>query len=97
MDTAALLHWPVARLNGGVCAVSQLEELQRLSEARLMLVETADIQWRSPSHEALEQASASSTCACAIHAVINKKKRQITIYIDIYVYICMNMYICIHM
>ena len=57
MDTAALLHWPVARLNGGVCAVSQLEELQRLSEARLMLVETADIQWRSPSHEALEQAS----------------------------------------
>lgn len=62
LDTAALLHWPPARLAGGVCAPSQLGELERLSPARTMLVEAADIVWRSVSSSAIEQAK---SCAGA--------------------------------
>jgi rRNA maturation endonuclease Nob1 len=47
LDTAALLHWPVERLVGGVCAVSQQEELQRLDASRSMLVETVELEWRA--------------------------------------------------
>ena len=62
MDTAALLHWPPNRLAGGVCATSQRQELERLSTARAMLIETADIQWRVPAPASLNDAkSAAST------------------------------------
>jgi rRNA maturation endonuclease Nob1 len=60
LDTAALLHWPPARLAGGVCAYSQRSELERLSPARMMLVESADILWRDVPSSAIEQAK---TCA----------------------------------
>ncbi len=62
LDTAALLHWPPARLAGGICASSQRSELERLSPARTMLVEAADIQWRDVSPSAIEQAK---NCASA--------------------------------
>ena len=58
LDTAALLHWPPVRLAGGVCAPSQRAELERLSPARTMLVEAADILWRRASASAMEQAKA---------------------------------------
>ena len=62
LDTAALLHWPPNRLAGGVCATSQRQELERLSTARAMLIETADIQWRVPAPASLKDAkSAAST------------------------------------
>ena len=41
LDTTALLHWPLERLAGGVCCPTQLDELERLSPARRMLVEAA--------------------------------------------------------
>ena len=58
LDTAALLHWPSNRLAGGVCAPSQAEELERLSPARMLLVESADLEWRAVSEDALEAARA---------------------------------------
>ena len=47
LDTAALLHWPVNRLQGGIVANSQLEELRKLSPERAMLVESIDMNWMS--------------------------------------------------
>ena len=48
LDTAALLHWPVEKLSGGICAPSQHDELSRLSEARAMLLEGAAVEWQQP-------------------------------------------------
>ena len=48
LDTAALLHWPMERLVGGLVAHSQLAELQRLSPQRAMLIESIDMVWLSP-------------------------------------------------
>ncbi|MBJ63498.1 MAG: hypothetical protein CMB55_05800 [Euryarchaeota archaeon] len=45
LDTAALLHWPVERLCGGIVAHSQLEELRKLSNQRAILVESIEIKW----------------------------------------------------
>jgi rRNA maturation endonuclease Nob1 len=46
LDTAALLHWPMNQLAGGICAESQRRELSQLSEARSMLIDAADLQWQ---------------------------------------------------
>ena len=45
LDTAALLHWPVERLQGGIVAHSQLEELRKLSPQRAMLLESIEMEW----------------------------------------------------
>ncbi len=58
LDTAALLHWPPAQLAGGVCAQSQHAELERLSQARALLVDAADLEWRTVSAQARAQAKA---------------------------------------
>ena len=63
LDTAALLHWPPNRLAGGVCASSQRQELERLSTARAMLIETADIQWRTPSPRSLDDAKSAASAS----------------------------------
>jgi rRNA maturation endonuclease Nob1 len=47
LDTAALLHWPVEQLQGGIVAHSQLEELRKLSPQRAMLLESIDMEWMS--------------------------------------------------
>ena len=58
LDTAALLHWPVNRLQGGIVARSQLDELRKLSPERAMLVESIDMNWMSCGlQEATEAAS----------------------------------------
>ena len=58
LDTAALLHWPVNRLQGGIVAHSQLDELRKLSPERAMLVESIDMNWMSCGlGEATEAAS----------------------------------------
>ena len=58
LDTAALLHWPVNRLEGGIVAHSQLDELSKLSPERAMLVESIDMNWMSCRlDEATEAAS----------------------------------------
>jgi len=57
LDTAALLHWPLDKLAGGVCAHSQQGELARLSEERMLLLESADLHWRDVPVAWLEQAT----------------------------------------
>ena len=58
LDTAALLHWPVEKLHGGIVANSQLEELRKLSPQRAMLVESIEIEWMSTSTDEAKNAAA---------------------------------------
>ncbi|MDC0556996.1 hypothetical protein OAO34_04345 [Candidatus Poseidoniaceae archaeon] len=60
LDTAALLHWPVERMVGGIVAHSQLEELRRLSPQRAMLIESIDIEWMSMGTGDAENAAATT-------------------------------------
>ena len=60
LDTTALLHWPLERLAGGVCCPGQLDELERLSPARRMLVEAAQIEWMNPSPAHIEAATSAA-------------------------------------
>ena len=60
LDTAALLHWPVERMVGGIVAHSQLDELRRLSPQRAMLVESIDIEWMSMGTIDAEEAAATT-------------------------------------
>jgi rRNA maturation endonuclease Nob1 len=60
LDTAALLHWPVERMIGGIVAHSQLEELRRLSPQRAMLIESIDIEWMSIGTTDAESAAATT-------------------------------------
>ena len=56
LDTAALLHWPVAEMAGGICSVSQQAELERVSPQRHMLVSAIGIDWRDVDPNWLESA-----------------------------------------
>jgi len=56
LDTAALLHWPVDKLAGGICAESQRQEIERVSPQRSMLVFALDIEWRQVPNDWLENA-----------------------------------------
>ena len=56
LDTAALLHWPVAELADGICAESQRQEIESLSPQRAMLVFALEIDWRQVSPKWLEMA-----------------------------------------
>ena len=47
LGTAALLHWPAEKLQGGIVAHSQLEELRKLSPERAMLLESIEMEWLS--------------------------------------------------
>ena len=58
LDTAALLHWPVPELSGGICAFSQLDELASVSETRSLLLESAQIEWRAVHEHWLEEEKA---------------------------------------
>ena len=60
LDTAALLHWPVERMVGGIVAHSQLEELRRLSPQRAMLIESIDIEGMSMGTGDAENAAATT-------------------------------------
>lgn len=46
LDTAALLYWPAQEIAGGICAVSQQDELERVSAPRYLLVSSLEIDWR---------------------------------------------------
>lgn len=56
LDTAALLHWPVQELRGGICAFSQQAELVSVSETRSLLLESAQLDWRAVPEDWLELA-----------------------------------------
>ena len=56
LDTAALLYWPVTEIAGGVCSISQQNELERVSPQRYMLVSSIDVDWRDVDPSWLEKA-----------------------------------------
>ena len=60
LDTAALLSWPVDLLVNGLCATSQLSEVQRLSPARHLLIESQGPRFEEPTSSDIEAARAAS-------------------------------------
>ena len=60
LDTAALLVWPLEELTVGICASSQLGELERLSPSRFMMIESQGPNFESPVKEFLDVAIESS-------------------------------------
>ena len=56
LDTAALLAWPVEKLKHGIIAMSQLRELENVSEERLMLIESVNLKKISPNQESIVKA-----------------------------------------
>ena len=60
LDTAALLSWPVDLLVNGLCATSQLGEIQRLSPARHLLIESQGPRFEEPTSAAIDSARAAS-------------------------------------
>ena len=60
LDTAALLHWPVERLSGGLVTHSQLEELEKLSPQRAMLVQSIELEWLTVATKDAEIAAANT-------------------------------------
>ena len=58
LDTAALLHWPAERLQGGIVTHSQLDELRKLSPERAMLLESIEMEWMSVGTGDAESAAA---------------------------------------
>ncbi len=56
LDTAALIHWPLERLHGAVVP-NQRDEFVRIAPDREITLEVADLDWRTPSPDYLEQAS----------------------------------------
>ncbi|MEE2758569.1 MAG: hypothetical protein VYA86_01155 [Candidatus Thermoplasmatota archaeon] len=56
LDTAALLIWPLEMLENGICASSQLSEVQRLSPARSLLIEAQGPIFEQPSATAIDLA-----------------------------------------
>ena len=56
LDTAALLTWPLEMLMQGVCSASQLDEVQRLSPSRHLMIESQGPEFQSPTAESIELA-----------------------------------------
>ena len=57
LDTAALIHWPIELLDGGYVVESQRLELNRVSPERMLSLEAANLMWKSPSIESINQAT----------------------------------------
>ena len=60
LDTAALLAWPLEMLMGGICAESQLDEVERLSPSRHMMLESQGPRFETPNQAAIELANQAS-------------------------------------
>ena len=59
-DTAALLAWPLEMLMEGICAESQLDEVERLSPSRHMMLESQGPRFEMPNQAAIELATQAS-------------------------------------
>jgi len=60
LDTAALLSWPLEMLMQGICANSQLDEVERLSPSRHLMIESQGPRFESPTPAAIAIATAAS-------------------------------------
>ncbi len=60
LDTAALLSWPLEMLMQGICANSQLNEVQRLSPSRHLMLEAQGPRFDTPDSAAIAVATEAS-------------------------------------
>ena len=60
LDTAALLSWPLEMLMQGICANSQLNEVQRLSPSRHLMLEAQGPRFETPDPAAIAVATEAS-------------------------------------
>ena len=56
LDTAALIAWPVERIDGGMVLEAQREELHRVAPNRLVLLDAVEVNWASPGDASIEAA-----------------------------------------
>ena len=57
LDTAALINWPIELLDGGYVVENQRLELSRVSPERMLSLEAANLIWKSPTIESIDQAT----------------------------------------
>ncbi|MAU85892.1 MAG: hypothetical protein CMA21_04770 [Euryarchaeota archaeon] len=57
LDTAALINWPIELLEGGFVVENQRLELSRVSPDRMLSIEAANLIWKSPSRESIDEAT----------------------------------------
>ena len=60
LDTAALLSWPLEMLMQGICANSQLNEVQRLSPSHHLMLEAQGPRFETPNPAAIAVATEAS-------------------------------------
>ena len=58
LDTSALINWPIDALNGGYVVSGQRSEVERIAPERMLSIETAEVNWSSPSSESVQESIA---------------------------------------
>jgi len=58
LDTSALINWPIDALVGGFSVNGQRSEVERIAPERMLSIETAEVNWISPSPESVQEAVA---------------------------------------
>ena len=58
LDTSALINWPIDALNGGFVVSGQRSEVERIAPERMLSIETAGVNWSSPSSESVQESTA---------------------------------------
>jgi len=57
LDTAALISWPINRMDNCLVVPSQKEELLRIAPEREMVINATKLIWKTPTDESISQAS----------------------------------------
>ena len=58
LDTSALINWPIDALDGGFSVIGQRSEVERIAPERMLSIETAEVNWISPSPESVQESAA---------------------------------------
>ncbi len=57
LDTSALINWPIDSLDGGFVVNGQRSEVERIAPERILSIETASVNWVSPSPESVQEST----------------------------------------
>ena len=57
LDTSALINWPIDALKGGFVVNGQRTEVERIAPERMLSIETAGVNWSSPSPESVRESA----------------------------------------
>jgi len=57
LDTSALINWPIDALDGGFAVNGQRSEVERIAPERILSIETARVNWISPSTESVQEST----------------------------------------